>query len=128
MTCAFATRAVAGVVGLYVVLPRGVTGPDIVDDSTSSLKQILEVSHGHVLILSLSNSLKVGFESPLSDVMIRIYHITGDVHVHLEYHCWRVENLAVRIMIESVQCSNCSFDMNSRACDRTALVICACIP
>ena len=35
---------------------------------------------------------------------------------------------AARIMIVSAQCSNCSFDMKSKACERTAFVICACIP
>jgi len=31
MACAVATRVVAGVVELYDVFPRGVTGPDIVE-------------------------------------------------------------------------------------------------
>ena len=31
-------------------------------------------------------------------------------------------------MIARAQCSNCSFDMKSKACERTAFVICACIP
>ena len=35
---------------------------------------------------------------------------------------------AAKIMMASAQCSNCSFDMKSKACERTAFVICACIP
>lgn len=41
---------------------------------------------------------------------------------------WSVDKRATNIMIASAQCSNCSFDMKSKACERTAFEICASIP
>ena len=62
-----------------------------------------------------------------------VYHLLQiDAHVYgmnyMTAFLLSADKRAANIMIASAQCSNCSFDMKSKACERTAFEICACIP